>query len=625
MSNQSGLLRARRFAPLFVTQFLGALNDNVLKNARVVLLTFQAASWTTLKPELLANLAAGIFILPFFLFSATAGQLADKYDKAALARMVKLLEIGIVLVAGAGFVVHSLTVLFVALFLLGLHSTLFGPVKYAILPQHLKSEELVGGNALIEAGTFIAILVGTLLGGLLAGSAGGTAWITGAGLAIAIAGYLASRSIPAALPPAPTLAISANPLSETWRNINFARANQTVFLSIMGISWFWLFGAMFLAQFPAYTKNVLGGSETAVTLLLATFTFGIGVGSLLCEKLSARRVELGLVPLGSIGMTLFALDLAFASPAFPSPSPLGAIGLLAYDQTWRVLLDLALLGIFGGFFIVPLYALVQQRSNPEHGARIIAANNIMNALFMVVGALCAAGLLAAGLTIPMLFAVAAVCNAVVALFIYGLVPEFLLRFIIWMLIHSVYRLRVQELDQVPDEGPAVVVCNHVSFVDALVIMAACRRPIRFVMDHQIFRWPVLNFVFRTSKAIPIASAKEDPAMMERAFDEVARALDAGDLVGIFPEGKITADGTINPFRPGITRILARNPVPVVPMALRGLWGSFFSRKHGPAMTKPFRRGVFSRIELVMGAAVPAAQALPERLQLDVAALRGDCA
>ena len=624
MSTQSGLLRARRFAPLFVTQFLGALNDNVLKNAMIVLLTFQAASWTTLKPELLANLAAGIFILPFFLFSATAGQLADKYDKARLAQMVKLLEIGIVLVAGLGFVLHSMAILFVSLFLLGLHSTLFGPVKYAILPQHLKSEELVGGNALIEAGTFIAILVGTLLGGLLAGSQGGTEWITGAGLAIAIAGYGASRSIPAAAPPAPTLAISINPLTETWRNIRFARENQTVFLSIMGISWFWLFGAMFLAQFPAYTKNVLGGSETAVTLLLATFTFGIGVGSLLCEKLSARRVELGLVPLGSIGLTVFALDLALASPASPSPSPLGAIGLLAYEQTWRVLLDLAMIGIFGGFFIVPLYALVQQRSDPAHGARIIAANNIVNALFMVVGALAAAGLLAAGLSIPLLFAVAALCNAAVALFIYGLVPEFLLRFIIWMLIHSVYRLRVQELDQVPEEGPAVIVCNHVSFVDAMVIMAACRRPIRFVMDHNIFRWPVLNFVFRTSKAIPIASAREDQAMMDKAFDEVARALDAGDLVGIFPEGKITADGNINPFRPGITRILQRNPGPVVPMALRGLWGSFFSRKHGPAMTKPFRRGLFSRIELVMGPAVPAAEALPERLQMEVMALRGEC-
>ncbi|MCF8197907.1 MAG: MFS transporter [Sulfuritalea sp.] len=624
MSHQSALLRSRRFAPLFITQLLGALNDNVLKNAMVVLLTFQAASWTTLKPELLANLAAGIFILPFFLFSATAGQLADKYDKAALARFTKLLEIGIVVVAGVGFAMHSLEVLFASLFLMGLQSALFGPVKYAILPQHLESDELVGGNALIEAGTFVAILVGTLLGGLLAGSESGMGLITVTGLVIAVVGYLSSRAIPVAVPPAPTLVIGLNPLTETWHNIRFARDNETVFLSILGISWFWLFGALFLAQFPAYTKEVLGGNETAVTLLLATFTFGIGVGSLLCEKLSAGRVELGLVPLGSIGMTLFALDLAFASPATPAAA-LGAMALLELGSTWRVLIDLALLGAFGGLFIVPLYALVQQRSNPEHRARIIAANNILNALFMVVGAAAAGGLLSAGLSIPALFAVAAVCNAAVALFIYGLVPEFLLRFVVWVLIHIVYRLRTKGLDQVPEEGPAVIVCNHVSFVDALVIMAACRRPIRFVMDHGIFRWPVLNFVFRTSKAIPIASAKEDPAMMEKAFDEVARALDAGDLVGIFPEGKITADGNINPFRPGITRILARNPVPVVPMALRGLWGSFFSRKDGPAMSRPFRRGLFSRIELVTGAVVLAAEALPERLQADVAVLRGDMA
>jgi 1-acyl-sn-glycerol-3-phosphate acyltransferase len=622
MSNQSGLLRARRFAPLFVTQFLGAFNDNVLKNAMVVLLTFQAANWTTMKPELLANLAAGIFILPFFLFSATAGQLADKYDKAALARLSKLLEVAIVLIAGVGFFVQSLNVLFLSLFLMGLQSTLFGPVKYAILPQHLKREELVGGNALIEAGTFVAILLGTLLGGLLAASAAATVWITAVGLVVAVGGYVASRSIPVAVPPAPTLVINPNPLTETWRNIGFARENRAVFHSIMGISWFWLFGALFLAQFPAYTKDVLGGSETAVTLLLATFTLGIGVGSLLCEKLSAKRVELGLVPLGSIGLTVFALDLAFASPAMPAAG-LGALGLMQLASTWRVLADLLLIGVFGGFFIVPLYALVQQRSNPEHCARVIAANNILNALFMVVGSLAAAGMLAAGLSIPTLFAVAAVCNAAVALFIYGLVPEFLLRFIVWMLIHTVYRLRVENLEQVPDEGPAVVICNHVSFVDPLVIMAACPRPIRFVMDHHIFRWPVMNFVFRSSKAIPIAPAKEDPAMMEKAFEEVGRALDAGDLVGIFPEGKITGDGEINPFRPGIARILARNPVPVVPMALRGLWGSFFSRKHGPAMTKPFRRGVFSKIELVAAAAVPAAEALPERLQTDVTALRGN--
>ena len=623
MSSQSQLLGTRRFLPLFITQLLGALNDNVLKNAMVVLLTFQATTWTSIKPELLGILAGGIFILPFFLFSATAGQLADKYDKAKLAQIVKLLEIAIVCVAGTGFYVHDITVLFASIFLLGMHSTLFGPVKYAILPQHLHKDELIGGNALIEAGTFVAILGGTLLGGLLAGAEGGTTWITGAGLAIAIIGYFSARNIPVAAPPAPELKISANIIKETWRNIQFARADETVFLSIMGISWFWLYGSLFLAQFPSYTKNILGGSETAVTLLLATFTFGIGIGSLLCERMSKGRVELGLVPFGSIGLTLFAIDLAFASPATLAHEPLGALALLAVASIWRVLFDLSMIGVFGGFFIVPLYALVQQRSDPEFGARIIAANNIVNALFIVVGAGAAGGMLSAGLSIPMLFAVAGVCNAAVVIYIYKLIPEFLLRFIIWMLIHSIYRLRVVKLDDIPEQGAAVIVCNHVSFVDALVILAASPRPIRFVMDKDIFRWPILSFVFRSSKAIPIASAKADPELMEKAFAEIALALDAGDLIGIFPEGKITYDGNINAFRPGITRILERNPVPVVPMALRGLWGSFFSRVEGAAMKKVFRRGAFTKIELVSGKVVSAIEATPERLQMDVAALRGE--
>ena len=626
MSHQSTLLRQRRFQPLFVTQFLGALNDNVLKNAMVVLLTFHAASWTALKPEVLANLAAGIFILPFFLFSATAGQLADKLDKARLARLVKVLEIAIVAIAGAGFAVHSFTVLMTALFLLGMHSTLFGPIKYAILPQHLHADELVGGNALIEAGTFVAILVGTLLGGLLAGSGeAGPRWITAAGLVIAIAGYGASRAIPAAPAPAPGLRINPNPLTETWRNIAFARADRTVFLSILGISWFWLYGALFLAQFPAYAKNVLGGGETAVTLLLATFTIGIGLGSLACERLSAGRIELGLVPFGSIGLTLFGLDLALASAAAaPGGAPLGALALLTVPGTWRILADLVLLGSFGGFFIVPLYALVQQRSPVAQRARIIAANNILNAMFMVGGALAAAGMLDAGLSIPALFAVAALCNAAVALYIYHLVPEFLLRFVVWMLVHTVYRLDKRGLEHLPAAGPALIVCNHVSFVDALVIMAACPRPIRFVMDHRIFRWPILSFVFRTSRAIPIAPAKEDAALMERALDTAAAALRGGDLVGIFPEGALSADGEMAAFRPGYRRILERADaaVPVVPMALRGLWGSFFSRQDGRAMTRPFRRGLYSRIGLVVGAPLAAAAAVPEHLRAAVAELRG---
>jgi 1-acyl-sn-glycerol-3-phosphate acyltransferase len=625
MSGQFGLLKQKRFAPFFATQFLGAFNDNLFKNALVVLLTFQAAHWTTLAPGLLANLAAGIFILPFFLFSATAGQLADKYDKAMLARLVKVLEMVIMGVAAAGFFLHSLPVLMGALFLLGCHSTLFGPVKYAIIPQHLHEDELVGGNALIEAGTFVAILIGTLAGGLLAGSVEHPAWIAVGGFLVAAAGYLTSRGIPAAPAPAPELKVNLNPLSETWRNIAFARQNRTVFLSILGISWFWLYGALFLAQFPAYAKFVLGGGESAVTLLLATFTVGIGVGSMLCERMSDKHVEIGLVPFGSIGLTLFGLDLYFASPVgLAGTTPHELLALLSIPAVWRVLFDLVMLGAFGGFFIVPLYALVQLRSSAEHRARIIAGNNILNALFMVVGALGAASLLGAGLSIPALFALAALLNALVAIYIYGLVPEFLLRFIAWLLVKAVYRLRSEGLEHIPHEGAAVLVANHVSFADAVIIMGAAPRPIRFVMDHRIFKTPLLGFIFRHCGAIPIASAKEDPAMMEAAFAEVAKALAAGDLVGLFPEGQITKDGELQPFRPGISRILAANPVPVVPLALSGLWGSYFSRIDGVAMKTPFRRGMFSDIALRAGAPVAAEQATPEYLQTVVASLRGDC-
>jgi len=624
MSSQFGLLKERRFGPFFATQFLGAFNDNLFKNALVVLLTFQAASWTTIRPEVLTNLAAGIFILPFFLFSATAGQLADKYDKARLARLVKLLEVLIMGVALLGFALHNLPILLAALFLLGLHSTLFGPVKYAILPQHLRESELVGGNALVEAGTFVAILIGTLAGGLLAGAANHPTWVAWAGLLIAIVGYLCSRCIPVAAAPAPQLVISLNPFSETWRNIGFARENRTVFLSILGISWFWLYGAMFLAQFPAYARFVLGGGETSVTLLLAVFTVGIGVGSLLCERLSAGQVEIGLVPFGSIGLTIFGVDIAFASPSLlPAGAPLSLSALLAVPGTWRVLVDLFALGLFGGFFIVPLYALIQLRSAVESRARVIAANNILNALFMVVGSLAAAGLLGDGLTIPALFAVAALCNAAVAVYIYSLVPEFMLRFVAWLLIHSFYRLRQSGIENIPDDGPAVLISNHVSFVDPLVIAAASRRPIRFVMDHRIYRLPLIGFVFRHMHAIPIAPAREDAAMMEAAFEEVAQALAAGELVAIFPEGRITDSGELYPFRPGVQRIVGRTPVPVIPMALQGLWGSFFSRKDGPAMSRPLRRGMFSRIALTVGTPVTPEAATPEHLQQIVAGLRGD--
>ena len=433
--SQFSLLRERRFWPLFVTQFLGAFNDNAYKNALLVLLTFSAASWTGMKLELLANLAAGLFILPFFLFSATAGQLADKFDKARLARWVKALEILIIVLAAVGFWLQSLPVLLAALCLLGLQSTLFGPLKYAILPQHLRANELVGGNALVEAGTFVAILLGTLTGGLLAGLSGGIVWIVGVCLIVAVGGFLTSCRIPTAPAPAPELKISRNPLSETFRCIGLARQERSVFQSILGISWFWAYGALLLTQLPIYTKTVLGGNENLVTVLLAVFSVGIGTGSLICEKLTRRRgkaVEPGLVPIGALGMAVFGLDLALGAPAGAADTLQPLADMLQRGNTWRVFLDLLMLGGFGGLYCVPLYALVQQRSQVEYRARIIAANNILNALFMVLIAVGAAVFLGKGFGIPALFLCVAVLHGLVTAYIFSVVPEFLIRALVWL-------------------------------------------------------------------------------------------------------------------------------------------------------------------------------------------------
>ncbi len=622
-TNQFDLLAQRRFGPFFLTQFLGAFNDNVVKNALIILLAVQGGAAAGADPSLLVNMAAALFILPFFLFSASFGQFADKYDKSRLIRLVKALEIAIMAVAVTGFVLKSLPILLTALFLMGAQSTLFGPAKYGILPQHLAESELVGGNGLVETGTFLAILLGTMAGGLLIGVPEyGVYLVSGAIVVIAVLGFIASLGIPAAPPSDPGLVINWNPVTETVRNIRFAYTNQVVFLSILGISWFWFFGATYLTQLPVYTKENLGGNEAVVTLLLTLFSLGVGAGSMLCERLSGHKVEIGLVPFGSIGMTLFSIDLFLAVPGFAGGELTGVGGFLSQPYGWRVVFDVIMLGAFGGFYIVPLYALVQQRSEESHRSRIIACNNILNAAFMVASAVVAIVLLKAGLNIPQLFLVTALFNAAVALFIYNLVPEFLVRFLIWMLMHTMYKLESRGLEKIPDEGACVLVCNHVSFVDALIIGGSVRRPVRFVMYYKIFRIPLLSWFFRTVKAIPIAGMKEDPHMMEQAFERVSQALKEGEVVMIFPEGGLTADGEMANFRPGVEKIIARDPVPVVPMALRGLWGSFFSRRDGPAMAKLPRR-FRSHIELVVGDPVPPEAANASNLQAHVMKMRGD--
>lgn len=622
--SQFRLLRERRFAPFFWTQFLGAMNDNVFKVGFSSLVTFQAARFSGVDPNTAAFLISAIFILPFVLFSATSGQIADKYDKATLTRLVKTFEIAVMLVGGAGFMLHSAPLLYVCTFLMGVHSTVFGPVKYAYLPQHLKSSELVGGNGLVEMGTFVAILVGTIVGGAAAGlAAHGATLLAAACLAFALIGRAVSGFVPKSEAPQPDLRINWNPFSETWRNLALAREDRTVFLSLLGISWLWFVGATFLTSFFNFAKDVLSANPDVVTILLATFSIGIGTGSLLCEKLSKRRVEIGLVPLGSIGISVFAIDLFFASHRIPPAGHLLDVGeFLAVASHWRILADLFLLAMFGGFYSVPLYALIQSRSQPTHRARIIAANNILNSFFMIVSSLMALGLTSLGVGIPGLFLVTALLNVVVAAYIYSLAPEFLLRFLAWLLVHTFYRIRLVNAERIPRRGGAVLVCNHVSFVDAIVIMGESPRPIRFVMDHEIFHARFIGWLFRHVKAIPIAPAHEDAALLERAYDACGRALEAGELICIFPEGKLTRTGEINQFRRGVSEILLRRAAPVVPMALGGLWGSVFSRDEGGRVPRPIRRGVMSRLTLTVGEPLDPADATPEHLQRVVSALRG---
>ncbi len=623
-ANQFALLRQRRFAPFFLVQFLGAGNDNLFKFAFTVLITYQIqVSWL---PASTAGLVIGaLFILPFLLFSATSGQLADKYDKAVLIRFVKSLEIAIMLLAGWGFMQHHVPVLLFCVFLMGLHSTLFGPVKFAYLPQHLGEHELTGGNGMVEMGTFVAILLGNVAGGLLIANPGtGARDVAWACAVVAVLGRVLAQAVPASPATDARLVINWNPFTETWRNLRLARDNIVVFRSLLGISWMWFFGAVFLAQFPSFARDVLHGNEQVASLLLVVFSIGIGVGALLCEMLSRRHVEIGLVPLGAIGMSVFAIDLYFASRgllgAVPASGQYTLAGFLTHSAHWRVMADLALLSLFAGIYSVPMYALIQMRSLPTHRARIIAANNILNALFMIVSSVGVGLALSLSFSIPQVFLIVGLLNAVVALYIFLLVPEYLLRFLAFVLTRCIYRFKVRGEEHIPTQGAAILVCNHVSFVDAVLLMAASPRPIRFIMDHRIFATPVLGTLFRLAKAIPIAPQREDPATYEAAFAQARQVLVEGDLLCIFPEGGITVDGELGEFKAGVMKLLATHAVPVVPLALQNLWGSYFSRAGGAAMTRPFRRGLFSAVTLVAGPALAPIDVTPGALRERVAHL-----
>ena len=597
---KTSLMLSKKYWPIFWTQFWGALNDNVFKNAMVILITFKSYSLLGLGVDQMVALCGGIFILPFFLFSALAGQYSDKVSKSSLVVLTKFLEIIIMVLGTIGFVFQSVPIMFVALFLMGLQSTIFGPAKYSILPELLEDEEMVKGNALVEMGTFLAILIGTIVGGILIGRVHGAELVSAIVILVSLIGLFCSLKIPKLKAVEPTLKIDFNVLRSTWDVLKISRKTKSVYISILGISWFWFFGATLLSIFPIYVKDILHADESVVTLFLAIFSIGVAIGSIICERVSHKRVELGLVPFGSIGLSLFVLHLYFVGRPYEVTGNLLTVSqFITQPNSLKILFDLACLSIMSGFFIVPLYTFIQVRSDRDTRSRVIAANNILNALFMVIAAVGLMLFFARGYDSIDVFLALFILNTLVSIYIYSVIPEFLWRFICVILAKLIYRIKVVGEEHVPHDGPAVLICNHVSFVDWLIISASIRRPVRFVMHYSFMNNPFMAFIFRGAKVIPIAGAKEDPVIMEKAFDSIAATLQDNEIVCIFPEGQITKDGLVCPFKPGIEKIVARTAVPVVPMVLKGMWGSFFSRKYGKAVSKPgvILKRIWSKVEL----------------------------
>jgi MFS family permease len=426
------LLLQVRFWPFFGAQFLGAFNDNLFKTALVTVITFDAASWTSMNVGLLNNLIAGLFILPFVLASATAGQLADKIDKSRLMRLVKVIEIVVMLIAAVGWYTHSLWILILAVVGMGLHSALFGPVKHSYLPQHLDVSELVGGNGMVQMGTFVGILTGQLIGAsLVSWGPIGVHVIIWSTVVVAVVGLLFTLLVPHTPAPEPELIMSRNPFPEIVSNLKFAASRRDVFIAMLANSWFWFFGAMLLAQFPIFARDVLHGEPEIFALLLTAFSLGIGVGSLMCERLSGRIVQLGLVPLGAIGLSAFSLDLYVAS-SMMMPASLSAADLMLGEH-FRIFMDCLLIGLFGGLYVVPLFAVIQTRGERTHLSRIIGGMNILNALFMVMAALTAMLLLSVGLAVVEIFALTGIANAVLLILLCLNQPEYARAFVTWLI------------------------------------------------------------------------------------------------------------------------------------------------------------------------------------------------
>ena len=611
------LLAKKRFSGIFWTQSVGAFTDNFFKQTLLALIAHRGLSFMGLPEETVGQLSGAIFMAPYFFLSATAGQLADKYDKASIIRNLKILEIVFAIIAAVAIWKQNMNWCVVSLVFFAIQSAFFGPLKYGILPQLLEPEELVTGNAWVETSTNLFILAGTILGTEFVLRGVPDAATGGLLVAISVLGFFFSTTIPAA-PGDARVKVDNNPFVPTWQTLRLLGQKRSILNSVLGISWFWALGMVMLGAFPFYTTKYLHCSLEVSTLLFMVFSVGVAAGSMLCERLSYGRLELGLVPFGSIGISLFLLILGVLGNPLPVAKAGHELSGLEFIQTpggIGISICVFLFCLFSGFFIVPLYTLIQQRSDADTRARVIAGNNIVNALFMVVAAgatAIAQGKL--GMTYPQIFAALALVNVVVSIYIYTLIPEFTVRFIAYLITHFLYRLKVVGEDKIPAEGGVVLVANHVSFVDWLIVMATVKRPVHFVMWYTYFNIPGLRFMFKSAGVIPISSARLRPKVLGEAFERIKGYLEAGEVICIFPEGTITKTGELNKFRNGVEKMVEQTPVPVVPMALKGLWGGNFSRHKGGFFNRFRRRPLRSKIEVIVGEPIPPEQVKVEYLQ-----------
>lgn len=564
----SDLLSAKRFLPLFLTQFFEAFNDNFFKTALLILITYKLAHSVKMA-EILVTVAGGIFILPFFLFSATAGQIADKYNKAIVIRLIKVVEISAMLLAAIGFSLNNIPLLLVTLFFMGIHSAFFGPLKYAILPDHLAKDELIAGNALIEASTFIAILIGTIFGGILMSVSYGISIVATLGIIIAVTGLVCSFFIPNTMRAQADLNISLNFITETKKIIDYAKDNHRIFLCILGISWFWAVGFTLLTQFPNFTKNVINGTSGVVTLFLGTFSIGVAIGSLLAERVQNKQLTSKYVPLGVIGMTIFIMDLYFASHSLSSPSDSSSLTLwhfLASFNHWRMLLDTLLLSACGGLYIVPLYAIMQAEAPESNRARIIAVNNIMNAFFMVIATIITSLLFAIHFTIPQIFLLLSILNALVALYICKLLPDAMIKsFFAWVL-KAIYRVKIVGLENFnAATTPAIIVANHSSFIDALLLSAFLPEKMLFAINsHVAKKWWIKPFL-SLANTFPLDPTKP---MATKSLIHVLK--DQPQYCIIFPEGRLTTTGGLMKIYEGPGLIADKTNSDILPIRIDGV-------------------------------------------------------